>query len=167
MTTLRCIFSQLPSHCRPKIIQKKKTKPKAVRVRNRHAGKQNEATPKRPSGNKRKKHASQENIHPRHKSMSHRFNLETTKTRVKHWEGGRQEDLFIYLFKNGFRISTKDVLVVFRLVFILLFSTPRQFPLIRGAHLSSLHTRALSFPMSRRRGSCVIINNRDRRGSFN
>lgn len=66
--------------------------------------------------------------------------------------------MFIYLFKNGFRISTKDVLVVFRLVFILLFSTPRQFPLIRGAHLSSLHTRALSFPMSRRRGgSCVII----------
>lgn len=72
-------------------------------------------------------------------------------------EAGRKICLFIYLFKNGFRISTKDVLVVFRLVFILLFSTPRQFPLIRGAHLSSLHTRALSFPMSRRRGSCVII----------
>lgn len=127
-TTLRCIFSQLPSHCRPKIIQKKKTKPKAVRVRNRHAGKQNEATQKRPSGNKRKKrHASQENIqHPRHKSMSHRFNLETTKTRVKHWEGGRQEDLFIYLFKNGFRISTKDVLVVFRLVFIFFFFPPQD-----------------------------------------
>jgi hypothetical protein len=70
-------------------------------------------------------------------------------------EAGRKICLFIYLFKNGFRISTKDVLVVFRLVFILLIFHPKTVSTDqRSSPLQSPHARLVISHVTQARLLC-------------